>query len=75
MRSLRPVSRTSHPSSASVQYVDAIYGPVHLDESVLLDLMASAALRRLQGVTRHGITALSGITPPSTVPTVPTEKQ
>jgi len=55
--------------------VDAIYGPVHLDESVLLDLMASAALRRLQGVTRHGITALSGITPPSTVPTVPTEKQ
>ncbi len=49
-----------------MRYVDVLYGPVDIDEPVLLDLMASDALDRLRGVTQHGVTALLGITPPFT---------
>jgi HD superfamily phosphohydrolase len=47
-----------------MQYVDAIYGEVEITENVLLDVIASATMQRLKGVSQHGITALLGITPP-----------
>jgi uncharacterized protein len=47
-------------------YHDAIYGPVEIEEAVLLDLMNSAAMRRLQGVMQHGVTGLIGLTSPVT---------
>lgn len=46
-----------------MQYDDAIYGTVEITEPVLLDLMESNALRRLKGVSQHGVTARLGITP------------
>ncbi len=49
-----------------MQYHDDVYGPVAIQEPVLIDLMASAAMRRLQGVMQHGITGLIGITQPVT---------
>ncbi|MFO7679192.1 MAG: HD domain-containing protein [Chloroflexota bacterium] len=47
-------------------YYDSIYGSAAITEPVLLDLMTSAALTRLQGVLQHGISALIGITEPVT---------
>jgi uncharacterized protein len=47
-----------------MNYFDAIYGTVEINESVLLDLMATQAMQRLRGVLQHGITALIGITQP-----------
>jgi HD superfamily phosphohydrolase len=47
-------------------YDDPIYGPHPVDEPVLLELLDSAALRRLRGVLQHGVTALLGITKPIT---------
>src|SRR5436305_11148738 len=47
-------------------YDDPIYGRERVDEPVLLDLLASAALGRLRGVLQHGVTALLGITQPIT---------
>jgi hypothetical protein len=47
-----------------MQYDDAIYGNVEITEPVLLDLMGSDAMRRLKGISQHGVTALLGITPP-----------
>lgn len=47
-------------------YEDAVYGSVLISEPVLLDLMASTAMQRLQGVLQHGISALIGITEPIT---------
>lgn len=41
---------------------DRIYGPVALDEPVLLDLLNTHAVRRLAGVLQHGVSALVGIT-------------
>jgi HD superfamily phosphohydrolase len=49
-----------------MEYEDAVYGPVEITEPVLLDLMETAAVRRLQGIMQHGITALIGITEPIT---------
>ncbi len=46
-------------------YHDSIYGPAEISEPVLIDLMESAAMRRLKGVLQHGITALIGITAPT----------
>jgi HD superfamily phosphohydrolase len=43
---------------------DRIYGPVRVEEPVLLDLMYSQAVQRLQGVLQHGISGLIGITAP-----------
>lgn len=47
-----------------MRYKDSIYGTVEITEPVLLDLMQSSAMQRLNGVLQHGITALLGITPP-----------
>lgn len=47
-----------------MHYTDAIYGQAEIDEPVLLELIASDAMRRLRGISQHGITALLGITPP-----------
>lgn len=43
---------------------DRIYGPVEVDEPVLLAVMETAPVRRLRGVLQHGITGLLGITNP-----------
>ncbi len=47
-------------------YHDAVYGKIQISEPVLLELMASTAMQRLQGVMQHGISALIGITEPIT---------
>ena len=47
-------------------YNDTVYGKIQISEPVLLDLMASTAMVRLQGVMQHGISALIGITEPVT---------
>ena len=47
-------------------YNDPIYGPVSIQEPVLLDLMESQVMRRLQGVLQSGITAVLGINAPTT---------
>ena len=49
-----------------MNYFDAIYGAVEINEPFLIDLMATQALQRLRGVLQHGITALIGITEPVT---------
>ena len=46
-------------------YYDRVYGLAEIDASVLIDLMRSAAMQRLSGVLQHGITALIGITRPT----------
>lgn len=43
-------------------YTDRIYGPVEISEPVLLELMDTTAMQRLQGVLQHGISGLVGIT-------------
>lgn len=47
-----------------MRYYDSVYGPAEFTEPVLIELMESAALRRLRGVLQHGVTALLGLTPP-----------
>ncbi|OGW41651.1 MAG: hypothetical protein A2010_09580 [Nitrospirae bacterium GWD2_57_9] len=47
-----------------MQHDDPLYGKVEITEALLLDLIASAAMQRLKGISQHGITALLGITPP-----------
>jgi HD superfamily phosphohydrolase len=37
-------------------YTDRVYGSVEIHEAVLIDLMESQAMQRLQGVLQHGIT-------------------
>lgn len=49
-----------------MDYLDAVYGRETITEEVLLDLMRSQAMRRLQGVLQHGISGLIGITAPIT---------
>jgi uncharacterized protein len=49
-----------------MHYNDEIYGPVTITEPVLLEVMQSAAVQRLQGVLQHGISGLLGITSPLT---------
>lgn len=41
---------------------DRMYGKVEVNEPLLHDLLASAALQRLKGVLQHGISGLVGIT-------------
>lgn len=41
---------------------DRIYGPVAVHEPILLDLLHTQALRRLDGVYQHGVSALVGVT-------------
>jgi hypothetical protein len=47
-----------------MRYEDRLYGPVEIDEPVLLDLMHSRAMQRLNGVLQHGISGLIGVTAP-----------
>lgn len=47
-----------------MQYDDDLYGAVEITEPLLLELMSSAAMQRIKGISQHGITALLGITPP-----------
>lgn len=49
-----------------MRYADPVYGHVEIKEPVLLDLMQSRAVQRLQGVLQHGVSALIGITSPTT---------
>jgi uncharacterized protein len=49
-----------------MQYVDSVYGSTSFTEPMILDLMQSDAMQRLQGVLQHGITAVLGITQPIT---------
>lgn len=49
-----------------MQYEDNVYGSVNIDEPLLVALMYTPAVRRLQGVLQHGITGLIGITTPIT---------
>ncbi len=49
-----------------VKIKDKVYGPVQITSPVLVDLMNSKAMRRLQGIMQHGISALIGITQPVT---------
>ncbi len=49
-----------------MQYVDTVYGSASFTERMILDLMQSDAMQRLQGVLQHGITAVLGITKPIT---------
>lgn len=45
---------------------DMVYGPAEIGEPILVELMHSAAVRRLHGVLQHGISGLIGITRPTT---------
>ena len=47
-------------------YTDPLYGPYQIDDPAVLALLQTAAVRRLQGVLQHGITALIDITRPTT---------
>ncbi len=44
---------------------DRVYGPVEIIHPVLLDLLRTRAVQRLGGVLQHGVTALIGITRPT----------
>ncbi len=45
-----------------MRYSDRIYGEFEISEPLLLALMGTEALARLQGVLQHGISAILGIT-------------
>ena len=47
-------------------YSDSVYGELTIESSILLDLMETKAMQRLHGVLQHGVTALIGITQPTT---------
>jgi len=46
-------------------YTDPIYGTIDITEPVLLDLMQTQAVQRLHGVLQHGVSALVGVTVPT----------
>jgi len=48
-----------------MQITDDIYGETDIDEPLLVDLISSRAVQRLKGVTMGGITAILGISPPT----------
>lgn len=49
-----------------IRYQDYVYGTVELKEPVILAVMNSAAMQRLDGVLQHGISGLIGLTAPIT---------
>jgi HD superfamily phosphohydrolase len=49
-----------------MRYQDPIYGPAEISQPVLLDLLETHALQRLQGILQHGISGLVGVTSPTT---------
>lgn len=48
-----------------MHYTDPVYGSTEITEPVLLDLMETDAMGRTRGVLQHGVTALIGITVPT----------
>jgi HD superfamily phosphohydrolase len=50
----------------SLNYTDPLYGPYLIDDPAVRALLETAAVRRLEGVLQHGITALIEITRPTT---------
>jgi HD superfamily phosphohydrolase len=48
-----------------MHYHDPIYGSAEIDEPVLLHLLRTAAMQRLHGVLQHGVSALIGVTRPT----------
>jgi HD superfamily phosphohydrolase len=49
-----------------MQYNDPVYGIIEITEPVLLALMDTQAMQRVQGVLQHGVSALVGVTAPTT---------
>ena len=60
-----PAGRSVYDTSTMI-YHDSIYGVVELHEPILVDLLQTTAMCRLQGVMQHGVSALVGITQPVT---------
>ena len=48
-----------------MRYNDPVYGETEITEPVLLDLMATQAMQRTRGVLQHGVSALVGVTVPT----------
>jgi HD superfamily phosphohydrolase len=46
-------------------YNDPVYGAAQITEPVLLDLMETQAMQRARGVLQHGVSALVGVTVPT----------
>jgi len=46
-------------------YNDPVYGETEITEPVLLDLMQTQAMQRARGVLQHGVSALVGVTVPT----------
>ena len=44
---------------------DRVYGPVELSQPVIFELLSTRAVQRLGGVLQHGVTALIGVTRPT----------
>jgi HD superfamily phosphohydrolase len=49
-----------------MKYYDRIYGQVQIDEPLVVELLNSAAVGRLNDVMQHGVTGLIGLTVPTT---------
>lgn len=49
-----------------MEYIDTVYGSASFTQPLILELLQSEAIQRLQGVLQHGITAVLGITQPIT---------
>ncbi len=45
-----------------MDYADRIYGSLDIDDAILLDVLDTSAMLRLQGVLQHGISGLVGVT-------------
>jgi HD superfamily phosphohydrolase len=48
-----------------MQYNDSVYGTTKITAPVLLDLMQTQAMERARGVLQHGVSALVGVTVPT----------
>lgn len=48
-----------------MKYTDPVYGTTEITEPILLDLMATQAMQRARGVLQHGVSALVGVTVPT----------
>ena len=48
-----------------MHYTDPVYGTIDITEPVLLDLLQTQAVQRLHGVLQHGVSALVGVTVPT----------
>jgi hypothetical protein len=48
-----------------MQYTDPVYGQTEISEPILLDLIGTRAIQRLHGVLQHGVSALVGVTVPT----------